>query len=69
MHFWCHLAALALLALAILADNAWIAATGALVGFAGAIAFSTFFVILLLMAVLIHQFPALVTWLPAQMSR
>jgi tripartite ATP-independent transporter DctM subunit len=28
-----------------------------------------FFVILLLMAVLIHQFPALVTWLPAQMSR
>lgn len=48
VHFWCHLAALALLALAILADNAWIAATGALVGFAGAIAFSTFFVILLL---------------------
>ncbi|MBX3591408.1 MAG: TRAP transporter large permease subunit [Burkholderiaceae bacterium] len=28
-----------------------------------------FFVILLLMLVLIHQFPALVTWLPAQMSR
>ena len=28
-----------------------------------------FFAILLLMVVLIHQFPALVTWLPAQMSR
>jgi TRAP-type C4-dicarboxylate transport system permease large subunit len=28
-----------------------------------------FFMILLLMVVLIHQFPALVTWLPAQMSR
>ena len=48
VHFWCHLAALALLALAILADNAWIAATGALVGLVGAIAFSAFFVILLL---------------------
>jgi hypothetical protein len=47
IHFWCHLGALTLLALAIVLDSAWIAAAGALAGSAGAIAFATFFLILI----------------------
>ncbi len=47
VHYWCHLAALALLALAIVSDNAWIAAAGALAGSVGAVAFAAFFAILL----------------------
>lgn len=45
IHFSCHLAALALLAVAILADSPWIAFAGAAVGTAGALAFGTFFAI------------------------
>lgn len=47
IHFWCHLGALTLLALAIVLDSAWIAAAGALAGSAGAIAFATFYLILI----------------------
>lgn len=47
MHFWCHLAALTMLALAIVLDNSWIAAAGALVGATGAGAFAVFYVVLL----------------------
>ena len=47
VHFWCHLAALALLALAVAVDSAPIAALAALVGTAGAAAYGAFFVILL----------------------
>lgn len=47
VHFFCHLGALALLALAILADSAWLTLAAAAVGAAGAIAFATFFVVLL----------------------
>ncbi len=43
IHFVCHLAALALLAAAILADSAWIAFAGAMLGTAGALAFGAFF--------------------------
>jgi hypothetical protein len=45
IHFVCHLAALALLAVAILADSPWIAFSGAMLGTAGALAFGTFFAI------------------------
>lgn len=47
IHFWCHLGALTLLALAIVLDNAWIAAAGALAGSAGAVAFAAFYLILI----------------------
>ncbi len=47
IHFWCHLGALTLLSLAIVLDSAWIAAAGALAGSAGAIAFATFYLILI----------------------
>ncbi len=47
IHFVCHLAALALLTIAILADSAQIALAGALVGSVGAGAFGVFFVLLL----------------------
>ena len=46
-HFACHLAALGGLALAIVIDNAWIAAAAAAVGAAGAAAFGVFFAILM----------------------
>lgn len=46
MHYACHLCALALLATASVFDLAWLAAAAALVGTAGAIAFATFFAIL-----------------------
>ena len=42
IHFTCHLTALALLAGAIIADNPWFAAAGALAGGAGAVAFGSF---------------------------
>jgi hypothetical protein len=45
IHFVCHLAALGLLAVAVLADSPRIAFAGALVGAAGALAFGTFFAI------------------------
>ncbi len=48
VHFWCHLAALSLLALAVVFERAWIAQLAALVGIVGAAAFGLFFVILLL---------------------
>ncbi len=44
VHFWCHVAALALLALAILTDGARLAFAAALVGATGAAAFAVFFV-------------------------
>ena len=47
VHFWCHLAALALLALAVVVDSVWLARLAALAGAAGAVAFGAFFVILL----------------------
>jgi hypothetical protein len=47
IHFYCHLAALAGLALAIVADSPMIAAWAAGVGVMGAAAFGTFFLILL----------------------
>ncbi len=47
IHFWCHLAALALLALAVVFDRAWLAQLAALAGMVGAAAFGVFFVILL----------------------
>jgi hypothetical protein len=43
IHFACHLAALALLAVAIVAGNSWFAAAGAFAGGAGAVAFGSFF--------------------------
>lgn len=46
VHFWCHLAALGLLALAIVADNAVIAAIASVIGAAGAGALALFFIIL-----------------------
>ena len=45
IHFSCHLAALAFLAVAILADSPWIAFAGAVLGTAGALAFGAFFAI------------------------
>src|SRR5690606_24869113 len=48
VHFWCHLAALLLLALAVVFERAWIAQLAALAGMVGAAAFGVFFVILLL---------------------
>ena len=47
IHFVCHLAALALLAAAVLADSPRIAFAGALLGTAGATAFGVFFAIVL----------------------
>ena len=47
IHFVCHTAALALLALAILSGNGWIAFAGAIVGTVGAFAFGAFFVTVL----------------------
>lgn len=47
VHFSCHLGALALLALAIAFDSAWLTLAAAAVGAAGAIAFGVFFVVLL----------------------
>jgi hypothetical protein len=47
VHFFCHTAALALLALAFALGNAWLALAGAVTGAAGALAFSAFFAILL----------------------
>jgi hypothetical protein len=47
IHFVCHLAALALLALAVVTDSERVAAAGALVGSAGAVAFAVFFLIVL----------------------
>jgi hypothetical protein len=45
LHFACHLVALALLSLAVIADSAVAAQLGALVGTVGAVAFASFFVI------------------------
>ena len=45
IHFYCHFAALAILALAVVVDSAWLARTAALTGMAGAVAFAAFFVI------------------------
>jgi hypothetical protein len=45
IHYVCHLGALGLLAVAILADSRWIAFAGAALGAAGALAFGTFFAI------------------------
>ncbi|HRP28368.1 MAG TPA: hypothetical protein PLG77_08070 [Burkholderiaceae bacterium] len=47
VHFGCHLGALALLALAIAFDSAWVTLAAAAVGSAGAIAFAVFFFVLL----------------------
>jgi hypothetical protein len=47
VHFWCHLVALGLLALAVVFDSAWLARLAAVVGAVGAAAFGAFFVILL----------------------
>jgi hypothetical protein len=46
-HFHSHLGALALLAVAALADSAWLAAAAGAVGLAGALAFGWFFVVLM----------------------
>lgn len=47
IHYWCHLFALAGLALAIIADNSMLARMAAAVGAIGAVAFASFFAILL----------------------
>ncbi len=47
LHFWCHLGALALLAIAVVAESPVVAGLAALVGTAGAVAFAAFFAILL----------------------
>jgi hypothetical protein len=47
VHFACHLAAIALLGLAIALDNAWVALAGATAGAVGALAFGFFYVTLL----------------------
>ncbi|MEO8125275.1 MAG: hypothetical protein ABI633_14600 [Burkholderiales bacterium] len=47
VHFFCHLGALALLALAVIFDSAWLTLAAAVVGSFGAIAFGVFFVVLL----------------------
>jgi hypothetical protein len=47
VHFACHLAALALLGLAIAFENTWLALAGAAVGAAGALAFAFFYATLL----------------------
>lgn len=47
IHFRCHLAALALLAVAVIADSAWTVRLAAVVGAAGALAFANFFVVAL----------------------
>lgn len=47
IHFWCHLAALALLVLAIIVGDARIARGAAAIGAVGALAFGVFFVIVL----------------------
>jgi hypothetical protein len=46
-HFRCHLAAFAGLALAIVLDAGWLARAAAVVGLAGAVAFSVFYLHLL----------------------
>jgi hypothetical protein len=43
VHFHCHLAALALLLAAVLADNAWLARAAGVAGVVGALAFARFF--------------------------
>jgi hypothetical protein len=45
IHFVCHLAALALLAIAVIAESAWAVRLAAVVGTAGALAFAHFFVV------------------------
>ena len=45
IHFYCHFAALAILALAVVVDSAWLAWAAALTGMVGAGAFAAFFVI------------------------
>ena len=47
VHFYCHLAALALLALAIILESRWLTGAAALIGATGAAAFAGFFVIVL----------------------
>ncbi len=47
IHFFCHVSALALLAVAVVVDSALAAAAGAAVGAVGAIAFACFFLIVL----------------------
>jgi len=47
IHFRCRLAALALLAVAVIADSAWTVRLAAAVGTAGALAFANFFVVAL----------------------
>jgi hypothetical protein len=47
MHFLCHLAALALLALAVITDSVLVAAGGAVAGAAGAMAYCWFFLVVL----------------------
>jgi hypothetical protein len=47
IHFACHVAALAGLALAVVADSGWLAAAAAAVGAAGALAFCLFYLALL----------------------
>ena len=43
IHFWCHLAALALLLAAVVTDSAWLARAAGAVGATGALAFAWFF--------------------------
>jgi len=45
IHFYCHLAAMSGLLLAVLVQSAWLVRASALVGLAGAVAFGVFFVI------------------------
>lgn len=47
IHFWCHLAALALLVFAILVDSPQLARAAAAIGVIGALAFGAFFVIVM----------------------
>lgn len=47
VHFACHLIALALLAVAVVFDSGWLLVLAALVGAVGAVAFATFYAILL----------------------
>ncbi len=47
VHFYCHLSALALLALAIVLDSAWLTLAAAVAGSVGAVAFGVFFAVLL----------------------
>jgi hypothetical protein len=47
IHFYCHFAALAMLALAVVVGSAWLVRAAALTGIAGAAAFAAFFAIVL----------------------